>query len=96
MSGYDFIKTESWFLKSDNFNVEVKHWYTKGKFLNSSEMIFDKDGITHRWNVYVYVFPGHPFFDKLVENQNDNYPYLEELHYGSIIVTGKQIGRAHV
>ena len=82
MSSYDFKKTESWFLKSDSFTIEVKHWYTKGRILTDPVLALDRSALSHKWNVYVYVFPEHPFFDKLIENQNNNYPYLEELHYG--------------
>lgn len=83
MNEYNYTKTESWWLKSKNFNVEVKHWYSPYKsYYKGDEFIVDKEQKTHRWNVYVYVFKNHTFFDKLVENQNDNYPFLNTLHYG--------------
>lgn len=80
MSEYNFRKTESWILQSKTFNVEVKHWYTTGRV--DDKLVYHSDKLSHRWNVYVYVFPNHPFFEKLVENQNNNHPFLEELHYG--------------
>jgi len=79
---YDFIKTESWWLKGKkSFTVEVKHWYTKGGFNELGE--YNKEIRTHNWNVYIYVFPEHPFFDSLSYDPGDNYPTLEALHYGA-------------
>lgn len=74
MEKYNFKKTESWILKSKTFNIEVKHW--------SIDMAIDRNALSHKWNVYIYIFPNHPFFDKMNETLNGNYPFLQEFHYG--------------
>ena len=70
--------TESWYEKSETFTVEVKHWISYGSFENGE---FNEEKITNHWNVYLHVFPKHPFFDKFKEQYN-NEPFLDTLHYG--------------
>lgn len=83
---YSFNKSESWWMKTESFSIEVKHWYTKGRMDN--QFNFHAEELSHKWNVYVYVFPKHPSFDKLTDSispllgDDENYEILDSLHYG--------------
>lgn len=79
MKKNNYRKIENWRRESKTFLIEIAHWYTKGR-INAYNI--DKNALSHKWNVYVYISPEHPFFDKMKESISDNYPFLEELHYG--------------
>ena len=50
-------KVESWRRRAENFLVEVKHFAAK-----SYGETFSMGEGPHRWAVYVYIYPQHPFF----------------------------------
>jgi len=50
-------KKEVWDRLGSNFMVQVKHW-NRGH-------AYPPHDLGHRWNVYAYVFRGHPLFDKI-------------------------------
>ncbi len=76
-----FNKSEHWFLKNHNsFSVEVVHWSRQGRLNMHGD--FDRNLITHCWNVYVYVSPNHPVFKELVIDDS-SHESLNELHCGS-------------
>lgn len=50
----DWAKKEEWHRRGQDFLVVVKH-YTVDRVIS--------EGV-HRWNVYAYIYPGHPRFAK--------------------------------
>ncbi|MFA7115458.1 MAG: hypothetical protein WC214_08380 [Candidatus Omnitrophota bacterium] len=48
---FDHILT-TWRYRSTLFAVDVVHWQ-------------EAHSTAHRWNVYVYIYPDHPMFDKI-------------------------------
>lgn len=51
---------DSWQNRGKNFMVEVYH-YTEVQ--SELSMVYCDSG-PHRWNVYAYIYPKHPHFDK--------------------------------
>ena len=63
-------KQEHWKNRQDTFLIDIVHWTSPhyeiidGKFVDV--------GIKNHWNVYAYIYPNHPLFDKFL-CQNDEY-----------------------
>ena len=47
--------SDTWRLRGSNFLVEVYHW--------TDASLLPGDG-THHWNVYAYIYPAHPRFQR--------------------------------
>ena len=52
---FDHILT-TWRYRSTLFAVDVVHWQ-------------ETHSTAHHWNVYVYIYPDHPMFDKIEEER---------------------------
>lgn len=46
------IEKQSWVYYGNNFRVETIHW-------------FRTDDNKNKWNIYAYIYPKHPLFDKV-------------------------------
>lgn len=47
--------SEQWHKRGNNFLIEVKHW---------TEEPYHRDEGEHRWAVYAYIYPKHPYFNQ--------------------------------
>lgn len=70
--------SEKWQQKGENFTVEIKHWKSPGIDIDTHEKTIDD-----RWNVYAYIFPKHPIFDEIKNDDLFLQHEIEELfHWG--------------
>jgi hypothetical protein len=61
MTNLNWKHKDLWKIDGDTFVVEVAYWTSPGYNQDYKEVIGDK----HHWNVYAYIYPAHPLFDKL-------------------------------
>jgi hypothetical protein len=57
--------SESWMHKGKYFTVEIEHW--QRKCIDDND--FDKEFIGNFWNVYAHIFPKHPIFEELKNDE---------------------------
>jgi hypothetical protein len=73
---------ETWSRRGNNFLIEVTRWESMDK--ERYERLKKEIGLlTGRfvWNVYCYIYPKHPFFNKSKTEDIFDCP-VENLHYG--------------
>lgn len=76
---------QSWKHNGKNFAVEVV-WWKDASYQAAKESLPPElfDGVPeNHWNVYAYIYPKHPFFDKIVSESFYDYGVDLPLHCGS-------------
>jgi hypothetical protein len=78
------IHTEKtiWYYKSENFTVEVCVWKDP-KSRESLTPELCKIIPEYHWHIYCHIFPKHPLFNKIVNNDFWDYGLNLPLHCGS-------------
>jgi len=82
---HSHIEKQEWKHKGNNFLVEVARWTDTSDRAAKNLLLEElKDIIPdNHWNVYAYIFPKHPLFEKIINDNLYNYGLDLPLHWGA-------------
>lgn len=68
-----YAERQNWLRRGEGFSIEVVRWESGKGFYERPQ---------NHWNYYCYIYPNHPLFEKLVDEEMQGGSIIDNLHNG--------------